>query len=78
MRKRVRTSRGFDDLDSTRSGSRDEKHGSRCVIDHTLHRNGTFLLEARDLLTPVYEWFTEGFDTKDLMEVKTVLDELRG
>jgi predicted ATPase len=32
--------------------------------------------EARDLLTPVYEWFTEGFDTADLREAKQLLDEL--
>ena len=33
--------------------------------------------EARDLLAPVYGWFTEGFDTLDLKEAKTLLDELR-
>jgi predicted ATPase len=32
--------------------------------------------EARDLLAPVYNWFTEGFDTKDLQEAKVLLDEL--
>ena len=32
--------------------------------------------EARDLLAPVYGWFTEGFDTLDLKEAKTLLDEL--
>jgi predicted ATPase len=32
--------------------------------------------EARDLLAPVYNWFTEGFDTADLQEVKALLDEL--
>jgi predicted ATPase len=32
--------------------------------------------EARDLLTPVYGWFTEGFDTPDLIEAKVLLDEL--
>ena len=32
--------------------------------------------EARGLLAPVYGWFTEGFDTPDLKEVKTLLDEL--
>jgi predicted ATPase len=31
---------------------------------------------ARDLLAPVYGWFTEGFDTLDLKEAKTLLDEL--
>jgi hypothetical protein len=33
--------------------------------------------EARDLLAPVYGWFTEGFDTLDLKEAKASLDELR-
>ena len=32
--------------------------------------------EARDLLSPVYGWFTEGFDTLDLKEAKALLDEL--
>jgi predicted ATPase len=32
--------------------------------------------EAHDLLAPVYGWFTEGFDTADLQEAKTLLDEL--
>ena len=32
--------------------------------------------EARDLLAPVYGWFTEGFDTLDLKEPKTLLDAL--
>jgi predicted ATPase len=32
--------------------------------------------EARDLLAPVYNWFTEGFDTRDLKEAKALLDEL--
>jgi predicted ATPase len=33
--------------------------------------------EARDLLAPVYGWFTEGFDTLDLKEAKALFDELR-
>jgi predicted ATPase len=32
--------------------------------------------EARDLIAPVYGWFTEGFDTPDLREAKALLDEL--
>ena len=31
---------------------------------------------ARDLLAPVYGWFTEGFDTRDLKEAKALLDAL--
>jgi len=32
--------------------------------------------QARDLLAPLYAWFTEGFDTCDLKEAKVLLDEL--
>ena len=32
--------------------------------------------EAHELLAPVYGWFTEGFDTKDLQDAKALLDEL--
>ena len=32
--------------------------------------------QAHDLLSPVYGWFTEGFDTLDLKEAKALLDEL--
>jgi predicted ATPase len=32
--------------------------------------------EARELLAPVYGWFTEGFDTLDLKDAKVLLDEL--
>jgi predicted ATPase len=32
--------------------------------------------QARDLLAPVYGWFTEGFDTLDLKQAKTLLEQL--
>jgi predicted ATPase len=32
--------------------------------------------EGRELLSPLYGWFIEGFDTKDLKEAKALLDEL--
>jgi predicted ATPase len=32
--------------------------------------------EARELLAPVYGWFTEGFDTRDLKDAKALLDAL--
>ena len=32
--------------------------------------------QARDLLLPLYDWFTEGFDTPDLKDAKALLDEL--
>jgi len=34
--------------------------------------------EARDVLAPVYHWFTEGFDTLDLQQAKALLEELHG
>ena len=33
-------------------------------------------VEARDLLAPIYDWFTEGFDTADLKMARALLDEL--
>jgi len=32
--------------------------------------------EARTMLTDIYNWFTEGFDTADLKDAKALLDEL--
>ena len=32
--------------------------------------------EARQILAEIYNWFTEGFDTKDLQEAKTLLAAL--
>ena len=32
--------------------------------------------QARELLAPVYGWFTEGFDTRDLKEARALLEEL--
>jgi len=34
--------------------------------------------QARELLAPIYGWFTEGFDTLDLREAKALLEELSG
>jgi predicted ATPase len=34
--------------------------------------------EARELLAPLYGWFTEGFDTADLQDAKALLEELEG
>jgi predicted ATPase len=41
-----------------------------------LRRNQGRRSEARDLLAPIYGWFTEGFNTLDLKEAKALLDEL--
>jgi predicted ATPase len=35
-----------------------------------------YAAEARELLAPVYSWFTKGFDTRDLKEAKALLEEL--
>ena len=32
--------------------------------------------QARELLAPIYKWFTEGFDARDLKEAKVLLEEL--
>jgi predicted ATPase len=40
-----------------------------------LRRQGR-IAQARDGLAPVYNWFTEGFDTADLKDAKALLDEL--
>jgi predicted ATPase len=32
--------------------------------------------QARELLAPIYGWFTQGFDTLDLKEAKALLEEL--
>ena len=41
-----------------------------------LWRDQGTLKEARELLAPVYGWFPEGFDTRDLREAKALLEEL--
>jgi predicted ATPase len=43
-----------------------------------LRRDQARHAEARDVLAPVYGWFTEGFDTPDLKEARALLDELGG
>jgi class 3 adenylate cyclase/predicted ATPase len=41
-----------------------------------LRRDQGKVQQARELLGPVYGWFTEGFDTRDLKEAKALLDTL--
>ena len=36
----------------------------------------TMRREARELLAPIYDWFTEGFDTPDLKDAKALLEVL--
>ena len=42
-----------------------------------LWRDQGKLQQARGLLAPVYGWFTEGFDTRDLKEAKALLEQLQ-
>jgi predicted ATPase len=42
-----------------------------------LWRDHSKVQQARELLAPVYGWFTEGFDTRDLKEAKAFLEELQ-
>ena len=41
-----------------------------------LRRDQGKVSEARELLAPVYGWFTQGFDTRDLKEAKALVEEL--
>ena len=41
-----------------------------------LWRDQGKVLQAGELLAPVYGWFTEGFDTRDLKEAKALLEDL--
>jgi predicted ATPase len=42
----------------------------------TQHETRAKLDAARNMLSAIYSWFTEGFDTKDLQEAKALLDDL--
>jgi predicted ATPase len=42
-----------------------------------LWRDQAQLDKARELLAPIYEWFTDGFDLADLAEARTLMQELR-
>jgi predicted ATPase len=41
-----------------------------------LWRDQGKIQQARELLAPIYGWFTEGFNTRDLKEAKALLEEL--
>jgi predicted ATPase len=47
-----------------------------CGAIARLWRDQSKVQEARELLAPVYGWFTEGFDTGDLKAAKALLGEL--
>jgi predicted ATPase len=55
---------------------RDISHEQRRKREARLRRDQGKPDEAYELLAPVYKWFTEGFDTRDLKEAKALLDAL--
>ena len=50
--------------------------GSSAAQRSPSRTRGLRVIEARGLLGPVYDWFTEGFGTADLLEARAVLDTL--
>src|SRR5262245_9611442 len=44
-----------------------------CITEHA---SRAALAEAHRMLSEIYDWFTEGFDTKDLQEAKELMEEL--
>jgi predicted ATPase len=44
------------------------------ALSFILWRNQGKVQQARELLAPVYGWFSEGFDTRDLKEAKALLE----
>jgi predicted ATPase len=48
----------------------------RSLESPTLWRDQRKVQQARELLAPVYGWFTEGFDSRDLKEAETLINEL--
>jgi predicted ATPase len=53
-----------------------QQQAAQSVSRNTQHETRTKLDAARNMLAEIYGWFTEGFDTKDLQEAKTLLNEL--
>ena len=46
-------------------------------VSHTTHHEShTRFAEAHQMLSEIYDWFTEGFDTKDLQEARRLREEL--
>lgn len=59
------------------AGSTEQREGRRKKDSrNTNHAARARLAEAHQMLSEVYHWFTEGFDTKDLQEAKALLAEL--
>jgi predicted ATPase len=63
-------------IDKNEARAKGEVLGAARGDQHAVALPRSGQAEARDLLAPVYGWFTEGFDTIDLKEGKALLDEL--
>ena len=65
-------------LQSSKSGSQPYTINQRHIIRIRLRAIDPLgkAQQAGELLAPVYGWFTEGFDTRDLKEARTLLDAL--
>jgi hypothetical protein len=53
-----------------------DPHNPVSLLSSSLPGYPVILTRPRELLAPIYDWFTEGFDTRDLKEAKALLDEL--
>jgi adenylate cyclase len=53
-----------------------QQQAMQYVSRTTQHEARALLDAARNMLSEIYNWFTEGFDTKDLQEAKALLDSL--
>ena len=72
---RISDARAFRD-DVAQDSDTDVLWGSLAAMSLArLWRDQGMVQRARELLAPVYGWFTEGFDTRDLKEAKALLDE---
>jgi hypothetical protein len=54
--------------------SKGQTEKSGAIVLRSVRRKG-LPQQVRELLAPVYEWFTEGFDTRDLKEAKALLED---
>jgi adenylate cyclase len=53
-----------------------QQQAAQHAARNTFHVTRTKLAEAHRMLSEVFNWFTEGFDTKDLQEAKALLEAL--
>jgi len=62
------------DIAAAQSANGAELHAAIFLARHWRDRGKS--QQARELLAPVYGWFTEGFDTGDLEEANELLEQL--